>query len=333
VLFGELAALYAAFSAGAPTPLDELPIQYADFAVWQREWLTEDVLARELAYWQQHLGATPPVLRLSGSTTRPAVETGRAAPLPLNLSPESSAALHALGRRTGVTLFMTLLATLQVLLRYYTGQDDIIVGTDIANRNRPETEKLIGFFINMLPLRTDLSGDPTFGELLKRVREVCLDAYAHQDVPFMKIVEGLRLERSPGRNPLFQVVLVLQNFPHRPVEVSNTLVLEPLDVPVEAAKFDLQLTLGEGAQGISGYFEYNRELFGASTRARLTGHFQTLLEQVVAQPDIRLSALVEQLQAADEQQQTISQQEFRESRRRKLKDMLVEPVGTLTQKG
>jgi amino acid adenylation domain-containing protein len=333
VLFGELAALYAAFHAGAPSPLPELPIQYADFAVWQRGWLTEGMLARELSYWQQHLGAAPPVLRLPEDGASPAVENQSAASEQLALSPELSEALHALCRRTGVTLFMTLLASLQVLLRYYTGQDDIIIGTDIANRNRPETEKLIGFFINMLPLRTDLSGDPTFGELLKRVREVCLNAYAHQDVPFMKIVEGLRLEREPGRNPLFQVVLVLQNFPHRPVEVSGTLVLEPLDVPTETAKFDLQLTLGETTRGISGQFEFNRELFGASTRARLAGHFQTLLASVVAQPDIRVSTLVEQLQDVDKQQQAVSRQEFRESRRRKLKDMIVEPVGGLTQKG
>ncbi|HYG79789.1 MAG TPA: amino acid adenylation domain-containing protein, partial [Pyrinomonadaceae bacterium] len=212
VLVNEVAELYDSFRARRPPTLPELPIQYADFAAWQRGWLRGEVLETQLAYWKEHLrGAAQ--LKLPADRERPAVFNPRGASLPVEIPQELLGRLKELSRREGVTLYMTLLAAFQVLLQRYTAQDDIVVGADVANRTRLETEGLVGFFVNMLVLRTDLSGDPSFGELLSRVREVTLGAYAHQDVPFAMLVDELHIERELSRNPLFQVVFVLQNAP------------------------------------------------------------------------------------------------------------------------
>src|SRR5689334_19877019 len=213
VLVREVAALYTAFSNDRPSPLAELPVQYADYAQWQREWLSGEVLAEQLSYWKRQLQGAPPVLELPADRPRPAVQSSKGTTEPLSISAEVSEKLKALGRSEGVTMFMLLLAAWQVLLSRYTGADDIIVGAPVAGRNRAEVESLIGFFVNTLVLRTDLSGIPRFVELLKRVHEVTVGAFAHQDVPFEKLVEELQPERSLSHMPVFQVMFALQNAP------------------------------------------------------------------------------------------------------------------------
>ena len=280
----ELAVLYEAFSAGKPSPLPELPIQYADFAVWQRQWLQGEVLEEQLSYWKQQLGGSLPVLELPTDRPRPAVQTFEGAIQSFVLSSDLTNALKALSRREGVTLFMTLLAAFRTLLYRYTGQWDILVGSPIANRNRAEIERLIGFFVNTLVLRIDLSGNPTFRELLCRVREVTLEAYAHQDLPFEKLVEELQPERDMSRNPLFQVVFALQNVLVEAPALPG-LTVSPVEVHNGTAKFDLTLELWERPEGFCGRLEYDTGLFDATTISRLLGNFQTLLEGIVANPD------------------------------------------------
>ncbi len=286
----ELSVLYEAFSAGKSSPLPELPIQYADFAVWQRRWLQDEVLVEQLSYWKQQLGSSLPVLELPTDQPRPAAQTFEGAIQSFVLSSDLGNALKALSRREGVTLFMTLLAAFKTLLYRYTGQWDILVGSPIANRNRAEIEGLIGFFVNTLVLRTDLSGNLTFRELLCRVREVTLGSYTHQDLPFERLVEELQPERDLSRNPLFQVVFALQNVL---VEAPTlpSLAVSPVEVHNGTAKFDLTLEMWERADGLCGQLEYNVDLFDATTISRMVGHFQTLLEGIVANPEQRLSEL------------------------------------------
>jgi amino acid adenylation domain-containing protein len=290
VLMRELAVLYEAFSTEKPASLPELPIQYADFALWQREWLSGAVLDSQLAYWKQQLGGELPVLELPTDRPRPPVQTYRGAKQSFELSKDLTDALKALSRREGVTLFMTLLAVFKTLLYRYTGQEDVVVGSPIANRNRAEIEGLIGFFVNTLVLRSDLGRTPSFRELLGRVREVALGAYAHQDMPFERLVEELQPERDMSYNPLFQVMFVLQNAPVPEMEFSN-LTLSPLKVDSKTAKFDLTLSLTETEQGLIGAFGYNTDLFNEVTITRTVGHWQTLLEGIVADPDKRILEL------------------------------------------
>src|SRR3990172_3676416 len=297
VFFKELTTLYEAFSKGKPSPLAELPLQYADFALWQRQWLQGEVLEVQLSYWKKQLNGSQPVLQLPIDRPRPTVQTFRGALQSLALPKSLSDALANLSQREGVTLFMTLLAAFQTLLSRYTGQaggsrngEDITVGVPIANRNRAELEGLIGFFANTLAIRTDLSGNPSFRELLGQVREVTLGAYAHQDVPFEKLVEELQLERNLSHTPLFQVSLALQNAP-MPSLALEDLTLSPLVVHSGTAKFDLALFMEEGAGGLRGVLEYNTDLFDAATVTLMIGHFQTLLEGIVANPEQRISDL------------------------------------------
>ena len=290
VLFRELSALYEAFSAGKPSPLPELPIQYADFAVWQRQWLQGETLEAQLAYWKKQLDGVCPVLELPTDRPRPAVQTFRGARQSMVLSKSLTEAVKALSHQEGTTLFMTLLAAFQTLLYRYTGQDDIIVGSPIANRNRSEIEGLIGFFVNTLVLRTDLSDNPTFRELLGRVREVALGAYAHQDLPFEKLVEALHPERDLSRNPMFQVMFILQNTPMATLELGG-LTLNQLNVDWGIAMFDLTLSMRATEQGLMGFLEYNTDLFNAATISRMLDHFQTLLEGIVANPDQPIATL------------------------------------------
>lgn len=290
ILIKELTALYQAFSNNVPCILPELPIQYADFAVWQRQWLQGEVLQTQLNYWKQKLGGTLPVLDLPTDRPRRAIQTDRGAIASLKLSESLSQALKTLSQQQGVTLFMTLLAAFKLLLYRYTQQTDIIVGTPIANRNRSEIEGLIGFFVNTLVLRTDLAGHPSFRELLGRVREVTLGAYTHQDLPFEQLVEELQPERDLSHNSLFQVMFILQNAPTETLQLPG-LTISPLAVESQTANFDLTLSMVETEQGLSGWFEYNTDLFDASTISRMIGHFQTLLTGIVANPDQRLSEL------------------------------------------
>ena len=290
VLVNELTTLYDAFSSGQPSPLPELPIQYADFAHWQREWLQGQVLESQLDYWKQHLDSSVGILELPTDYPRPAVQTSRGATQSLELSGRLLKALKALSQDQRVTLFMTLLAAFQTLLHRYTGQHAISVGSPIANRNRAEIEGLIGFFVNTLILHTDLSGDPTFRELLARVRQVTLEAYSHQDLPFEMLVDTLQPERDMSHTPLFQVMFILQNVPVKAQELS-TLNLRQVDVHSGTSTFDLTLSMSEGANGLAASMEYSTDLFGAATIARMLQHFQTLLEGIVANPDRHISQL------------------------------------------
>ncbi|MBW4417621.1 MAG: amino acid adenylation domain-containing protein [Myxacorys californica WJT36-NPBG1] len=292
VLIRELTTLYSAYCTGKSIVLPELPIQYSDFAVWQRQHLQGEVLDQQLSYWQQQLGGKLPVLRLQTeqSSGQSACSTGQSETHSFVLSPTVSEALNRLSRETGATLFMTLLAALKTLLYRYTGQEDVVVGTDVANRNRAETEALIGFFINILVLRTSLQGNPSFRELLDRVREVALGAYAHQDLPFSKIVEHLQPERHLNQTPLFQVLFVLQNAPMPPLELPG-LTLTPLEAENHASKFDLVLFMVETPEGLAGTWKYNREFCDQATLTRFSKHFETLLDSIVTQPDSRLNTL------------------------------------------
>jgi aspartate racemase len=287
VLIRELVALYEAFSTGKPSPLPQLPIQYADFAHWQRQWLQGEVLAAQLSYWQQQLTGAPPVLELPTDRPRPTVQTFRGATQFLALPEPLSQKLKSLSQRSGVTLFMTLLAAFQTLLYRYTGQEDICIGSPIANRNRSETEGLIGFFVNTLVLRTDLSENPSFQELLGRVREVTLGGYAHQDLPFEQLVEALQPKRNLSHHPLFQVMFALENTPISPLELPG-LSLSSLNIDSSTAKFDLTMSMEDTEQGLMGSLEYNTDLFHAATISRMLEHFQTLLEGIVANPEQRL---------------------------------------------
>ena len=279
VLIRELSALYKAFTSGSEPALPELPIQYADYAAWQREWLAGEVLEQQLAYWKQQLGEDLPVLALPTDYARPALPTQRGALSRLELSAATTERLKQLSRHEGVTLFMTLLAVLDVLLSRYTGQQDIVIGAPIAGRNRLETEDLIGFFVNTLVLRTDLGDDPTFRELLKRVREVVLGAQLHQDLPFEKLVEELRPERDLSHTPLFKVMFALQNAPQGELDLGE-LELRHEVVVNETAKFELTVEIEESGGCLGARFTYNSELFAATTIERLMAHFQHLLEAV-----------------------------------------------------
>ncbi len=289
-LLYEMSTLYEAFSAQKPSPLAELPLQYADFAIWQRKWLQGEILEKQLAYWKQQLDGVPPVLELPGDHPRPAIQSFRGAKRYFTLSQTLSKALNKLSKQAGVTLFMTLLAAFKVLLYRYTGQEDIVVGSPIASRNRAEIEDLIGFFVNTLILRTDLSGTPTFYELLKQIHKVALEAYEHQELPFDKIVEALQPERILNYNPLFQVMFVFENVSRHTLNLSG-LMMNPLEADNRAAMFDLSLYIYEEKEGMQCVLEYNTDLFEAATIERMIGHMQTLLTDIADKPDTPISQL------------------------------------------
>ncbi|ETW97460.1 MAG: hypothetical protein ETSY2_44590, partial [Candidatus Entotheonella gemina] len=289
VFWRELATLYQAFSLGKASPLPELSIQYADAALWQRQRLEGEAGAKQLNYWSGQLAGAVPQ-EILADHPRPAVRTFRGARHRLVLSPELTQELRTLSQNQQVTLFMTLLAGLQVLLYRYTGQRDILVGSLMANRDQVEIENLIGFWVNTLVLRTDLSGNPRFDELLSRVRETATAAYRHSDLPFEKLLEELRPARDLSRNPLFQVLFVLHNLPQQTPEIPG-LTLCPLEIDDGSARFDIALDLWPSVGGLEGWLEYNSDLFEAAAITRLGRHLLTLLEGVVKAPDQPLSAL------------------------------------------
>ncbi|HEU4556898.1 MAG TPA: amino acid adenylation domain-containing protein, partial [Longimicrobium sp.] len=289
-LFREISALYEAYREGRESPLPELRVQYADYAVWQREQLAGAVLERQLAYWKERLAGAPELLDVPTDHPRPPVQTYRGASVPLELSLELLERLQALGRSEGATLYMTLLGAFQVLLSKYAGSDDVVVGSPIAGRTRGEVEGLIGFFVNTLVLRTDLGGDPSFREVLRRVREATLGAYEHQDLPFEKLVAELQPERSLSHSPLFQVMFTLQNAGDGGGALPG-LKVGGVGAALEIAKFDLSLALGVTPQGLRGGLNYSTDLFKRSTVERMLGHLERVLEQVAANAEVRLSRL------------------------------------------
>jgi amino acid adenylation domain-containing protein/non-ribosomal peptide synthase protein (TIGR01720 family) len=287
ILFKELSEFYQAFLSNSTVDLPELTIQYADFAVWQRQWLQGEILENQLNYWKKQLTAAPLLLELPTDKPRPANPNFRGHSISFQINSELTEKLKLLSQKSGATLFMTLLAALNTLLFRYSGQDDILIGTPTANRNRQEIEPLIGFFVNTLVLRNSLEGNPAFSGLLQQARNVVLEAYANQDVPFEQVVDGLEIERSLSYNPLFQVMFALQNAPLNSLELPH-LKAQYLAVKHQRIKFDLSLILEEieTEQGsyLEGFWEYDSDLFTVERITRMVGHFQTLLKGIVANP-------------------------------------------------
>jgi NRPS condensation-like uncharacterized protein len=291
LFFKELAVLYDALSTGKPSPLAELPIQYADFAIWQRNWLQDDVLQSQLDYWKQKLGRLTPELTLPTDRQRPPIQTHRGSSHSFVIPQIITGNLNALARNEGVTLFMLLLAAFKVLLYRHSDQEHIAVGSPIANRTQTETEGLIGFFVNTLVLYSDLSGNPSFRKLLAQVRETAFDAYAHQDLPFEKLVEELQPARSLSHSPLFQVMFMLQNTPAAALRLADLTVAPLQSTDNHTAKFDLTLVVTESKQELKVSIIYNSDLFEATTAVRLGDHFSTLLQSIVEDPTQPIATL------------------------------------------
>jgi hybrid polyketide synthase / nonribosomal peptide synthetase FtdB len=339
VFVRELCRLYEDFATTGVASLPPLPIQYADFAAWQRRWLQREALESLLGYWRQRLAGAPEVLALPTDRPRPAVRSLRGVSRSRLLPPDLRAGLKDLSRRCGATLFMTVLAAFKVLLSRYSGQSDILVGTDIANRNRRELEGLIGFFINHPVLRTDLGGNPTFIELVDRVRRVTLEAYAHQDLPFEKLVEELQPERDLSRAPLFQILFVLQNVPLAALRTPN-LTFTPMAVDSGRCKFDLVLMMWELEEGLQETWTFSTDLFAEATIVRMSSHLEELLRQIVARPEIRLGDLEmlteqerEQQDMEREQRQSLETSTLRRIRRRAVDLSSVNPIALRTITG
>ncbi|MCP5104157.1 MAG: AMP-binding protein, partial [bacterium] len=292
IMLEEMIALYEAFSRGKPSPLDELPLQYPDYVRWHHEWMQGKLFDSQLNYWKEKLAGTPPLLELPGDFPRPAVPTGEGTLQPFSIPPDTFRALDAMAKQEDVTLFMLLLSVFYTFIYRYTypRREDVVIGSPIAGRGRTEIEKLIGLFLNTLVLRGDLSGEPTFKELLKRVRAMALEAYAHQDMPFEKLVEELNPERDLSINPLFQVMFQLQNAPMPPVSISG-LTITPIGLDTGFAQVDLSLTAWEEDGMLKGSFEYTTDLFSHETIARMIAHFQALLAGVVEDADCEIFRL------------------------------------------
>lgn len=303
VLMEELTTVYDAYSSGLESPLAELPLQYGDYAAWQRDWLQGSVLSEQLRYWREQLSGLS-ILHLPTDYIRPAASTYRGSGQSFELPQSLSMGLEKLSQQEGATLFMTTLAAFAVLLSRYSGQTDIAIGTHVAGRNRAELERLIGFFVNTLVLRADLSGNPGFREALRRMREVALEAYAHQEVPFERLVEELHPERDLSRNPLFQVSFQLLKSPGQNEETTNS-SSRSVDIERETSMFDLGLELWETAGGLKGSIEYSTDLFEAETIKRMLGHYRQLLESAVANPDTPVSQL--QMLTEDERHEVVQQ--------------------------
>jgi amino acid adenylation domain-containing protein len=291
LLVKEFSTLYEAFSSGEPSLLSELRIQYADFAAWEREHLQGDALERGLSYWKEHLADAPPLLQLSTDRPRPVMQTYRGAAEPVILSARISERLKALSQKRGVTIFMILLAAFKTLLHRYTEQEDIVVGTTAANRERSEIEGLVGFFVNMLALRTDCSGNPRFDQLLAQVRETALKAYTHQEVPFERLIQELKPKRNPSYPPLFQVGFSFHNQPTLTDLKLSGLTLSFPQTEITTSQTDLLLDMDDEGEGLTGTLQYNPDLFDRVTIVRMVEHFQNLLEGIVEDPKRRLSEL------------------------------------------
>ncbi len=299
----EILRLYEAFSNNKPSPLPDLTVQYADFSFWQRKWLKGKTLEKQVDYWKEALAGIPPVLEMPLDRPRPSYQTYNGDFITFTLSKEVTNALNDLSRKEDVTLFMTLLTAFQTLLFRYSGQNDICVGSPIANRNRAETEQLIGFFINTLVLRAGLSDNPAFNELLAQIKETMLGAYAHQDLPFETLVEELHPERDMSHSPLFQVMFVLNNAPVETLQLAG-LKFDLIEIENKSAKFDLILNITETDQTLAGKLEFNTDLYNHSTMERFIEHFNILINGVIADPQMRVSDLP--LLTKDERQTILS---------------------------
>ncbi len=286
----DLATLYQAALTGQPAPLPPLPIQYADYAAWQRTWLQGELLEEQLGYWKQQLRGAPAFLDLPTDFPRPPQQTFRGHNLTFHWPLALRSELERLSQQEGATLFMTLLAAFAILLFRYTAQDDIVIGTPIANRSRPEIEELIGFFVNTLVLRTDLSGNPAFREVLRRVREVALGAYSYQDVPFEQVVDAVQPPRDASRSPLFQVMFSLETPAITTLSLPG-LQIETIETEDEVAKFDLNLFMLVTPDGLRGELEYNCDLFTQESMQRLIEHWNILIRDLVAYPSHPISQL------------------------------------------
>ena len=304
VMINELSQLYAAYVRGEQSPLPELGIQYADYAMWQRERLQGEVLNRQLDYWREQLRGAPAVLELPTDRPRTNVQSLRGATEVLVLDEELSEGLKQISRQHGVTLFITLLAAFQTLLSRYCGTPDVVVGSPIANRNRDEIEGLIGFFVNTLVFRARIEREESFSQMLKRVREVCLEAYAHQDVPFEKLVEALQLERSMSYQPLVQVLFALQNATQQTQQIDG-LRFKPIELETKSSRCDLTVSIIELGSRMEAQVEYSTDLFDAATIRRMLGHFTNLLESIVADPEQRVGEL--RMLSADEERQVVEE--------------------------
>jgi acyl carrier protein len=314
ILYRELAELYEAAAEGRPPRLPELPVQYADFAWWQRSAAQQEELERQLDYWRERLAGFTPA-ELPGDRPRPPARSGRGAAHPVAFPPVLADALRRLSREHEATMFMTLVSAFLAVLHYYLRGHDLTIGTDVANRTRGEAEGLIGLFVNQLVLRNDLAGDPTFVEVLERVRGGTLEAYAHQDAPFDRLVEILNPVRDMSRTPLFQIKLVLQNTPMESRALPG-LTISPLGFEQRTAKFDLLLNLSEGPAGITGVVEYSTDLYDAATVARLTDRFERVLARVAERPDVRLGEVAAELAERDREEERQRLQEHRQARTR-----------------
>jgi hypothetical protein len=318
VLGRELTAIHAAFAAGFPSPLPELPLQYADHARDQRWRLEGPVLDEQVAWWRERLAGAPEVVEIPPDRPRPAVRRFRGGLRTRRLPLELSERLGRLCRERSVTPFMALLAAFEVLLHARTGQTDLVVGVDIANRNPPETEVLLGFFVNQLVFRVDAAGDPAWVDLLERVREAAAGAFAHQDVPFERLVEELRPQRSLSRNPLFQVMFGLYNVPEAAADLGG-LEVAPFEIEGGAAVFDLSLYLAETAEGLAAQLRYDADLYDAATAERLLDDFEAVVRRVVEAPGERLSALAEHLAAERRRRLEAGREDLDKARRQTLK--------------
>ncbi len=291
ILTREMGSLYEAFTEGRTSPLEELPVQYADYAAWQRKWLQGPVLDRQMEYWRGHLAGAPPVLELPTDRSRTDSTTSMdGTHLVIPIPGDLVQSLRALSRENDATLFMTMLAAYEAMLFRLSGQDQMVIGTDSAGRNTTETESMMGFFINILPLRTDLSGNPTFLELLRRVRNVTLDAFDHMEMPFDRLVQELQPERTATHSPLVQSLFVMQNTP-KPKRQMAGLEIVPFDLPLTHSRFDLAVFVLERGDEFQGYWVYRTALFERETIARLGRNYETLLRNAVARPEARLSEL------------------------------------------
>ncbi len=290
VLFAELTELYEAFSTGRQHQLKQLNIQYADFTLWQRKWLQADRLQPLLDFWRKRLEGAPEAIALNTDKPRPAIATFNGGEIPFHIGPGLAGQLNELGERAGTTSFMTLLAAYAALLHRYGGMDDLVIGSPAANRTHTEFEGVVGFFLNTLALRIDLRGDPTFMELLTRVRETFLEAYEHQELPFEILVQSLEAERDLSRNPLFQVLFAFQSQPSVPARIGNVDV-EKMSFPLGISRFDVNLMILGNREGFTCRWEYNSDLFHRDTALQMSGHLMAILKAVVQEPELHLSAI------------------------------------------